>query len=242
MFVWSPSRDREESANRVLAVEVARDLAEHFPAGVYFVPLAAVTDPSLITFAIAQALGLRETGGRSPLESLKAYLQNSLNAPMLLLIDNFEHMLESAPLLAELLALAPSLKILVTSRAALHVYNEHEFPVPPLALPDARGSLPLEVLSQYSAISLFVQRAVAVKPDFELTEENASAVAEICSRLDGLPLAIELAAARAKILSPFRHAVPAGQPPSAFDRWLARPARATANSSASDRLELRPPE
>src|SRR5580704_10973748 len=185
-----------------LAVEVARDLAEHFRAGVYFVPLAAVTDPSLITFAIAQALGLRETGGRSPLESLKEYLQNSLSVRMLILIDNFEHMLEAAPLLADLLALAPSLKILVTSRAALHVYNEHEFPVPPLALPDARGSLPLEVLSQYSAISLFVQRAVAVKPDFELTEENASAVAEICSRLDGLPLAIELAAARAKILSP----------------------------------------
>jgi predicted ATPase/predicted Ser/Thr protein kinase len=185
-----------------LAVEVARDLAEHFPAGVYFVPLAAVTDPSLITFAIAQALGLRETGGRSPLESLKEYLQNSLSVRMLILIDNFEHMLEAAPLLADLLALAPSLKILVTSRAALHVYNEHEFPVPPLALPEARGSLPLEVLSQYSAISLFVQRAVAVKPDFELTEENASAVAEICSRLDGLPLAIELAAARAKILSP----------------------------------------
>jgi predicted ATPase len=185
-----------------LALEVVRDMAEHFSSGVYFVPLAAVTEPSLITFVIAQTLGVRETGGQAQLETLKEYLQNSLREPMLLLLDNFEHLVASAPMLAELLALAPSLKVLVTSRAALHVYEEHEFPVSPLALPDVKTLPPLEVLSQYSAITLFVQRAAAVKPDFKLTEDNAPAVAEICARLDGLPLAIELAAARAKLLSP----------------------------------------
>ena len=118
------------------------------------------------------------------------------------LLDNFEHLIQAAPTVAELLAMAPNLKILVTSRAALHVYGEHEFPVPPLALPDSRSTPPLEVLSQFPAIALFMQRAVAAKPDFELNAENARAVAEICARLDGLPLAIELAAARVKVLSP----------------------------------------
>jgi predicted ATPase/serine/threonine protein kinase len=185
-----------------LALEVARDIVEHFPSGVYFVPLAGVSDPNSITIVIAQTLGVRETGGQPQLETLKEYLQNSLSAPMLLLIDNFEHMVAAAPMLAELIARAPNLKLLVTSRAALHVYDEHEFPVPPLALPDAKSLPPLEVLLQYSAISLFIQRAAAVKPDFTLNEDNAAAVAEICSRLDGLPLAIELAAARTKLLSP----------------------------------------
>lgn len=185
-----------------LALEVARDMVEHFPSGVYFVPLAGVSDPSSIPIVIAQTLGIREIGGRPQIETLKQYLQNSLSAPMLLLIDNFEHMLAAAPTLAELKAVAPHLKLLVTSRAALHVYDEHEFPVPPLALPDAKSLPPLEVLLQYSAISLFIQRAAAVKPEFTVNEDNAAAVAEICSRLDGLPLAIELAAARAKLLSP----------------------------------------
>jgi predicted ATPase/serine/threonine protein kinase len=185
-----------------LALEVARHMADDFPAGVYFVPLAAVTDANLITLVIAQTLGIRETGGQSPLEALREYLKGSLGAPMLLLIDNFEHLVGAAPILAGLLTTAPNLKILVTSRAALHVYHEHEFPVPSLSLPDGKSPPTLEVLSEYSAISLFIQRAVAVKPDFKLTEENASAITEICSRLDGLPLAIELAAARTKLLSP----------------------------------------
>jgi predicted ATPase len=120
---------------------------------------------------------------------------------MLLVMDNFEHLIQAAPTMAELLAMGPNLKILVTSRAALHVYGEREFPVPPLALPDSR-SMPLVELLQYPAVALFVQRAVAVKPDFEVNRENASAVTEICARLDGLPLAIELAAARVKVLSP----------------------------------------
>jgi len=185
-----------------LALEVARQVNEAFPGGVYFVPLAAVKDPGLLALAIVQALQIRETANQSPLEILREYLQNSLNAPALLLIDNFEHMVEAAPALAELLAVAPKLKLLVTSRAALHVRDEHEFPVPPLALPDNRAKPSLEILAQCSAIALFVQRAAAVKPNFALTEENAPIIAEICLRLDGLPLAIELAAARIKLLSP----------------------------------------
>ncbi len=121
---------------------------------------------------------------------------------MLLLLDNFEHLIQAAPTVAELLAAGPNIKILVTSRAALHVYGEHEFPVPALAVPDMRSVPPVDVLSRYSAIALFVQRAIAAKPDFELNSENAPAIIEICARLDGLPLAIELAAARVKVLSP----------------------------------------
>jgi predicted ATPase len=185
-----------------LAVQVASGLVERFPGGTHFVPLSPVSDASLIASLIVQTLGIREARGQPPLEILKQNLQDSLRAPMLLLLDNFEHLVGAAPTVAELLAMGPHLKILVTSRAALHVYGEHEFPVPPLALPDSRSLPPIEVLSQYPAVALFVQRAVAAKPDFELTRENAPAVTEICNRLDGLPLAIELAAARIKVLSP----------------------------------------
>jgi predicted ATPase len=185
-----------------LALEVAREVSEAFPGGAYFVPLAAVKVSSLLAVAIVRALRLKEVANQTPIETLRDYLQTSLAAPTLLLIDNFEHMVEAAPALAELLALTPNLKMLVTSRAALRVYNEHEFPVPPLALPDPSSAISIEKLAQYSGISLFVQRAAAVKPDFALTKENAPIVAEICARLDGLPLAIELAAARIKLLSP----------------------------------------
>src|SRR5436309_7957762 len=185
-----------------LAVEVASGLVENFPGGIHFVPLSPLSDPGLIASVIVQTLGIREAGGQSPLEILKKNLQDSLRAPMLFLLDNFEHLVQAAPTVAELLAMAPSLKILVTSRAALHVYGEHEFPVPPLALPDSRSVLRVETLSRCSAIELFTERAVAAKPDFVLSPENARAVAEICIRLDGLPLAIELAAARIKVLSP----------------------------------------
>src|SRR5207253_9329104 len=184
-----------------LAVQVASGLVDSFPGGTHFVSLASLSDPGLIASVIVQTLGIREAGGQSPLEILKENLQDSLRAPMLLLLDNFEHLVQAAPTVAELLVMGPNLKILVTSRAALHVYGEHEFPVPPLAMPDSRSMPPVELL-QYPAVALFVQRAVAVKPDFELNRENAPAVTEICSRLDGLPLAIELAAARVKVLSP----------------------------------------
>ena len=185
-----------------LAVQVARGLAERFPCGTYFVPLSLLSDPGLMASSILQALGIREAGGRSALETLNRNLQDPSRAPMLLLLDNFEHLVQAAPAVADLLATCPNLKIMVTSRAALHVYGEHEFPVPPLALPDSRSKPSLEILSRYPAVALFVQRAVAAKPDFELNPGNASAVAEICARLDGLPLAIELAAARVKVLSP----------------------------------------
>jgi predicted ATPase/serine/threonine protein kinase len=184
-----------------LAVQVASGLAERFPGGTHFVPLSSLSDPGLIASVIVQTLGIREAGGQSPLEILKENLQDSRRPPMLLVMDNFEHLIEAAPTVAALLSMGTNLKIMVTSRAALHVYGEHEFPVPPLALPDSRP-MPPEVLSQYPAVALFVQRAVAVKPDFELNWGNAGAVTEICARLDGLPLAIELAAARVKVLSP----------------------------------------
>src|SRR4029077_4023590 len=185
-----------------LAVEVASGLVECFPGGTHFVPLSSLCDPGLIPSAIVQALGIREAGGQSPLHLLNENFQDSSHVPMLLLLDNFEHLIQAAPMLAELLVMGPNLKILVTSRSGLHLYGEHEFPVPPLALPDSRSIPTVEVLSQYPAVALFVQRAVAAKPDFELNRENAPTVAEICARLDGLPLAIELAAARVKVLSP----------------------------------------
>ena len=185
-----------------LVVQVAIGLGERFPGGVYFVPLSSLSDPGLIASMIVQTLGIREAGGQSALEILNRNLQDTSYPPRLLLLDNFEHLVQAAPTVADLLASGPNIKILVTSRAALHVYGEHEFPVPPLALPDSRSKLSVEFLSRCPAVALFAQRAVAAKPGFELNQENALTVAEICTRLDGLPLAIELAAARVKVLSP----------------------------------------
>ena len=185
-----------------LAVEIASGLQEHFSGGVHFVPLSPLRDPGLIASLIVQTLGVREAGGQSSLEQLKRHLQDSTPEPVLFLLDNFEHLMPAAALVADLLAIAPNLKVLVTSRAALHVYGEREFPVPALGVPDAQAKSSLDALSQFPAVALFVQRAVAARPDFELNQQNASAVIEICARLDGLPLAIELAAARVKVLSP----------------------------------------
>src|ERR1019366_6029829 len=183
------------------ASQVAREIAEQFAGGVCFVALSAVGEPGSIASTIAQAVGVRETGNQSPQQSLEEYL-GSLDQPMLLLLDNFEHLVSAAPFVADLLSLAPKLMVVVTSQAPLHVYGEHEFPVPPLALPDPRSIPPLDVLSRLPAVALFVERAQAAKHDFALTKENAPAVVAICARLDGLPLAIELAAARIKLLSP----------------------------------------
>ncbi len=182
-----------------LAIQVAGSLKEQFPGGIHFVSLSSLSDPALTAFEIAQTLGIRQAGGQ-PLDLLKQNLRQA-KAPMLLLLDNFEHLLQAAPVTSELLAVAPMLKILVTSRAPLRVYGEMEFPVPPLALPESESMAP-EQISQFPAIALFAQRAAAARPDFVLNAENARAVAEICVRLDGLPLAIELAAARVKVLSP----------------------------------------
>ncbi|HET9224497.1 MAG TPA: tetratricopeptide repeat protein, partial [Roseiflexaceae bacterium] len=163
-----------------------------------------ISAPALVASTIAQTLGLKEASGQPVIGGLKDFLRDK---HLLLLLDNFEQVVDAAPLLADLLAAAPRLKILITSRAVLHLSGEHAFPVPPLALPDsaslqAASADVVSALSHYTAVELFIQRAQAVKPDFQVTTANASAVAEICARLDGLPLAIELAAARIKLFPP----------------------------------------
>jgi len=182
-----------------LALQAAADLLEGFEDGVFFVSLAATTDPDLFFKEIAGALGLRESGD-VPLEDL---LKESLGRrQLLLLLDNFEQVLEAAPLASELLSAAPRLKVLATSRIPLGLYGEHEYSVPPLSVPDPKRLPDLEALSQYEAVRLFIERAGAAKAGFGITSENAPAVAQICARLDGLPLSIELAAAREKLLPP----------------------------------------
>ncbi len=182
-----------------LALQVAAESVEQFRDGVFFVALAPIIEPRLVASTIAQTVGVAETAGRSILDSLKEYLHAR---HLLLFLDNFEQVISAAPRLVELLAACSQLHLLVTSREGLRVRGEHEYPVPPLALPNLTDLPSLEALSQYAAVELFIQRAQAIKPDFHITTETAPAVAEICHRLDGLPLAIELAAARVKLLSP----------------------------------------
>jgi predicted ATPase/class 3 adenylate cyclase len=182
-----------------LALRVAAEISGHFQNGVFFVALAPINDPRLVASTIAQALGITETAGRSILDNLKDYLQSK---SLLLLLDNFEQVIAAAALVAELLAACAELKILVTSREGLRISAEREYSVPPLALPDLTQLPSLESLSQCASVELFILRAQTVKPDFNITDDTAPAVAEICSQLDGLPLAIELAAARIKLLSP----------------------------------------
>ena len=173
-----------------LGLQVATDLRQDFAHGVYFVPLATIRDPALVLSTMAQTLGVPEHADQVPLDSLKAHLRDK---QILLVLDNFEQVLAAALALVELLTACPRLKLLVTSREVLRLSGEYEFPVPPLPVPDPRHLPPAVTLSQYAAVALFLQRALAVKPDFAITHENAPAVAEICVRLDGLPLAIELA-------------------------------------------------
>jgi predicted ATPase len=185
-----------------LGLQVVTDLVDKFPGGVYFIALASIADPDTVASTIAKVLGVRHTGGRSPVEAMQDHLRLLVHAPTLLLLDNFEHLLAAAPLPVKLLEACAQLKVLVTSRAVLHVYGEHEYPLPPLPLPVAEQLGSLQLLSKNPAITLFVDRANAVKAEFKLTEENARLIAQICCRLDGLPLAIELAAARIKMLPP----------------------------------------
>jgi predicted ATPase/class 3 adenylate cyclase len=182
-----------------LALQTAADQEDKFQDGVFFVPLAHISDPALVAPSIAQVLGLDESGGRALLESLADYLSDK---QLLLVLDNLEQVMQATSVVSRLLASSPGLKVLVTSREVLHLRGEQEFAVPPLNLPDLSRLPSIEALSQYEAVSLFIQRARLVKPDFEVTNENAPAVAEICYRLDGLPLAIELAAARIRLLTP----------------------------------------
>ncbi|MFN8500067.1 MAG: helix-turn-helix domain-containing protein [Anaerolineae bacterium] len=182
-----------------LALEAAANTLDEFDDGVYFVDLAPITDPDLVPTAIAEAFGSRVQGARSPLDTLKDTLRDRR---ALLVLDNFEQVLAAAPIVTQLLVAAPRLKALVTSRVALRLRGEQEFPVPPLPLPNPQRLPPLAALSQYAAVALFAERAASVRPDFAVTEDNAPAVAGICYRLDGLPLAIELAAARVNVFSP----------------------------------------
>jgi predicted ATPase/class 3 adenylate cyclase/Tfp pilus assembly protein PilF len=182
-----------------LALQTAADLLEEFEDGVFFVALAAIADPELVLSTIAGSLGIKESAEQALEESLEAYLQQK---HLLLILDNFEQVLEGATPVGDLLGSCPKLKVLATSRIPLRLYGEQEYLLPPLELPDLVRLPPLERLTQYEAVRLFVERARAVKPDFEVTNESAPAVAEICVRLDGLPLAIELAAARTKLLPP----------------------------------------
>ena len=182
-----------------LGLEVATDLLDDFPDGVCFVSLASVSDPELVMATIAHRLGIQEAGEQSLSNLLYAYVRDKR---LLLLLDNFEQVAAAAPRLVDLLTGCPQLKILVTSRAVLHIRAEHEFSVPPLALPDLTQVPGSETLAQYAAVTLFLQRAQNVRPDLQLTPANTRTIAEICVRLDGLPLAIELAAARIKLLSP----------------------------------------
>jgi predicted ATPase/transcriptional regulator with XRE-family HTH domain len=182
-----------------LGLQVAADLLEDFTDGVYFIDLAPIRDPNLVSGAIAQTLGMHEIGGQPLRERLKDDLRDK---QMLLLLDNFEHLLDAAPLVAELVVAAPRLKLLVTSREHLHLRGEQEVVVQPLALPDPADLPALDQVAQYAAIALFVERAQASQADFELTSANARAIADTCMRLDGLPLAIELAAARVKLFAP----------------------------------------
>ncbi len=182
-----------------LALEVARVLRADFADGACFVPLAPVSDPARVLVAIAQALGLWEAGDLPVKEQVQTALRER---HLLLLLDNFEQVVEAAPQLASLLASCPRLHLLVTSRAALHLSGEHEFAVPPLAVPDLTQLPSPETLVQQAAVRLFVLRTQAIQPTFHVTPANARAIAEICVHLDGLPLAIELAAARSKLLPP----------------------------------------
>jgi predicted ATPase/transcriptional regulator with XRE-family HTH domain len=182
-----------------LSLRVAEELIEDFEGNIFFVGLAPIRDPDLVIPSIANALSLREMGGESLLGSLKRYLGDKR---ALLVLDNFEQVVPAAPQVGDLLTSAPWLKVLITSREILHTYGEYEYQVPPLNLPSMRHLPPVERLIEYEAIRLFVERATAVCPDFTLTPENAPAVVEICTRLDKVPLAIELAAARARTLPP----------------------------------------
>ena len=179
-----------------LSLQVAQESLEHFPHGAFFVPLADDTDLNQFIARVAQQLEVRE-GGRPLLDNIKDYLRDK---KILLVLDNFEQLISAAPVVADLLAAAPQLKIIASSRIALKLQSEREYPVPPLETPQRESTL--EELAGYESVKLFVERAQAAQPNFALTKDNASSVTEICLRLDGLPLALELAAARVKLLAP----------------------------------------
>jgi predicted ATPase/tRNA A-37 threonylcarbamoyl transferase component Bud32 len=182
-----------------LGLQLAAELSDEFQDGIFFVPLAPITDPMLVTPTIAQTLDVHEKGNQSILTTLGEFLKHK---KMLLFLDNFEHVGEAASDIAQLLETCSFIKFLITSREVLHVKGEHEFLVRPLAFPDLSHRTTMDLLTRNPSVELFSQRAQSVKPGFSVSDENAQSVAEICARLDGLPLAIELAAARVKLFPP----------------------------------------
>ena len=182
-----------------LGLQTAADLVDGYPDGAWFVGLAPLRDPALVLPAIGSVLGVREEGGQALADRLRDELRDK---HLLLLLDNFEHVAPAAGEIGRLMANAPGLTLLVTSRSPLRVYGERDYAVAPLALPDPRRLPPLDLLQEVESVRLFVDRAQAVRRDFALAETNAAAIAGICARLDGLPLAIELAAARVKLFPP----------------------------------------
>jgi DNA-binding CsgD family transcriptional regulator len=182
-----------------LALQVAEALSTHYRHGVWLVELAPLSDPALVADAIGRVLKVKPSGDTSLIEAVK---RNLARRRLLLLLDNFEHLLEAAPLVTELLAAAPQLSVLATSRDRLRLYGEVEYPVRPLSLPDLRQKESGQELLAYEAVDLFIQRAQAAQPSLEIHDANVSAAARICLRLDGLPLAIELAASQVKIYPP----------------------------------------
>jgi predicted ATPase/DNA-binding XRE family transcriptional regulator len=182
-----------------LAIQAAADLGDLFTHGVFFVGLAALRDPTLLFPAIAQTLGIEAHSAQSFDEELKTYLHDKR---ILLLLDHFDHLPAAAPLVGELLAAAPNLKLLITNRSLLHLADEYEFPVPSLALPNPQQLPPLHIIAETPAVALFTTQAQIANPQFELTDHNAATIAEICARLQGLPLALELAAPWTRQLTP----------------------------------------
>lgn len=182
-----------------LAMHVGAELLDRYPDGVFFVDLAPISQAGLVPSAIASTLGVRDSTDLALLEALREHLRRR---HMLLVLDNFEQVTEAATLVADMLSWAPDLRVLATSRVALNVQGEHEHPVPPLGLPDASEATSAEILSGSDAVALFIERSRAVRPDFSATDESLRTIAAIVRRLDGLPLAIELAAARTKIFAP----------------------------------------
>ncbi|MBA3276919.1 MAG: helix-turn-helix domain-containing protein [Chloroflexia bacterium] len=182
-----------------LALEIAGQARDAFIDGIWFVDLSPIRDPELVPGAIAGVLGIREAAGVPVTDRLRGYLERRRT---LILLDNFEQVVSAGPDIATLLSFCPGLTMLVTSRVPLHLADEHRFPVPPLAVPDTTHVPSFAKVQLSAAVQLFCRKAHAVRPDFELTEANAQAVSEVCVRLDGLPLAIELAAARVNILAP----------------------------------------
>lgn len=182
-----------------VALQVAEEMLNIFADGVCFISLAPVRDLNLVLPTIVQMLSLREMPNQTQIELLKAFLHQK---SFLLLLDNFEQIIEAAPLLSDLLATCPSLKLLVTSRSALHLRGEHEFLLTPLACPDLTSLPTSDIFAQYAAVELFLQRVHAILPTFQITADNAQSIAEVCAHLDGLPLALELAATRMKVFSP----------------------------------------